>query len=492
MRARRRIHRYLARRVQRSLSVNKPKMRRNGDTKQAPNKKEAVTINFSGKNILVCGMARSGQSAAKLLIDLKANVVAQDLKEDIKWDYSPEEIKLNLYLGKNPDDIINKFDLIVISPGIPFDLPFLEKARSLNIPVWGETELAYQMCPCPITAITGTNGKTTVTTLTGDIMQRYYNTTKKDGKVVVAGNIGTPLTGHVQSLKKEDWVVAEISSFQLETTHKFAPKISAVLNMTPDHLDRHKTMSIYQYTKELIFANQLPEDFAVLGFDNPITRGMKPLCQVIYFSAKEKLSENGVWLDNGMIKANIIGREVEVAYVNKTKILPENALAATALCLCAGVPTEIIAEALLDFKGVAHRIEYVNTINNIEFYNDSKATNTDSAIKGLEAMQNPVVLIGGGYDKGADFEDWVRKFPNKVKHLIVLGQVADQIIKTCDKLNFRQYEKVETLEDAVKIAYKKAQPGDSVLLSPACASWDMFDNFEQRGELFKTCVAELL
>lgn len=410
------------------------------------------------KNVLVCGSARSGQAAAKLIRRLNAEATLRDITEN---------------------DVIEGFDLVVISPGIPFDLPPLEKAREAGIPVWGEIELAYRHCPCPIIAITGTNGKTTVTTLVGEIMQRH------NGKTMVVGNIGDPFTEHVLSLGPDNWVVAEVSSFQLETTCEFAPRISAVLNMTPDHLDRHKTMDIYQYTKEKIFANQKPDDFTILGYDNEITRGMRPPCNTIFFSAKERL-ENGVYLDNGTIRF----RDIEIP-IDGARMLPENALAAAALTLCAGVPAETISEVIMDFKGVAHRIEYVTAVNDVEFYNDSKATNTDSAVKGIEAMNRPIILIGGGYDKGSKFDDWVRHFEGKVKHLVVIGAVADQIIDTCRDFGFSRHEKAPTLEKAVQFAYAKAQPGDCVLLSPACASWDMFGNFEERGDLFKRLVREL-
>ena len=423
-------------------------------------------MNLSNKNILICGMGKSGKAAAHFLEKHGAVITLKNL---------------------NPDDIIKNFDLVVISPGIPFDLPPLEKARAAGIPIWGEVELAYRFCPCPIIAITGTNGKTTVTTLVGEIMQRH------NGKTVVAGNIGTPFTEQISSLKPDNLVVAEVSSFQLETASEFAPKISAVLNLTPDHLDRHKTMDIYRRTKERIFANQSPGDFAVLGYDNPLTRKMRPLCDTVFFSAKEQL-DSGVFLENGIIKARLpqlSDKELEIADINKVKILPENALAATALCLCAGATPKTIAEGLLTFKGVEHRIEYVTTINDVEFYNDSKATNVDSAIKGLEAMKRPVILIGGGYDKKTDFTDWVRCFSGKVKHLIVLGESANQIIETCKLCGFKNYDKVNSLDDAVRLAYSKASPGDCALLSPACASWDMFDNFEQRGNLFKEIAAKI-
>ena len=442
-------------------------------------------MNFSNKKVLVCGMARSGRAAVQFLAKRGALVVAQDIKEEIDLEDLNAIENVSLYLGKNPDDIIETFDLVIISPGIPYDLPFLEKARAAGIQVWGEIELAYEFCPSPIVAITGTNGKTTVTTLTGEILNLH------NGKTVVVGNIGMPFCEHVESLAADNWVVAELSSFQLETVQNFAPKVSAVLNLTPDHLDRHKTMDIYRATKERIFAKQATEDFAVLGYDNPITRGMRPRCNTIFFSKTEHFKENGVFLDNGVIRARVFGKDVKVVDVTHIKILPENALAACALCLCSGVPPEVIAQGLINFKGVEHRIEYITEKNGVEFYNDSKATNTDSAIKGLEAMNRPVVLIGGGYDKKSDYSDWIKAFPGKVKHLITLGETADRIIETCEANSFKNYQKASTLEEAVQLAYDKAEPGDSILLSPACASWDMFENFEQRGNMFKEYVVGL-
>ena len=437
-------------------------------------------MDFSKKNILVCGLARSGQAALSLLAKQGARLTAQDMKKDIEWKIPPQD-NIKMCLGKNPDDIIKNFDLVVISPGIPFDLPFLEKARSLNIPVWGEIELAYRFCPSPIIAITGTNGKTTVSTLVGEIMQRH------NGRTTVVGNIGLPFTERVENLSPEDWVVAEVSSFQLETTHDFAPKISAVLNMTPDHLDRHKTFETYQYTKERIFAKQSKGDCAILGYDNKITKNMRPPCHSIFFSAKEKLEE-GVFLDDGVIRARLFGKDFTITKAAPLRIMPENALAATALCLCAGVPAKTIAEGLNAFSGVPHRLEYINTIGGVEYYNDSKATNTDSAIKGIEAMKSPIILIGGGFDKAANFDDWVSCFEGRVKKLIVMGESAKQIIKTCQKYKYNTYEEVKSLQEAVKMAHDAAKPGDCVLLSPACASWDMFKDFEERGNLFKAFV----
>ncbi|MCL1987352.1 MAG: UDP-N-acetylmuramoyl-L-alanine--D-glutamate ligase [Firmicutes bacterium] len=427
--------------------------------------------NFNGKKVLVCGLAKSGIAAAMFLSAKNAKVTAQDLRTDINIP------NVTLYLGKNPDDIIQNFDLVVISPGVPFDLPFLEKARVLNIPVWGELELAYHFCAAPIIAITGTNGKTTVTTLVAEILQKYTQ------KAIIAGNIGIPFVEQVDTIFADNWVILEVSSFQLETIHKFAPKISTILNITPDHMDRHKTMEIYRRTKERIFENQTPIDFTVLPFD--LFSQTETACSKIFFSTKQPL-KTGVFLDGTNIIAKIPALKLDavIADVTKTKILPENAVVAATLALCANVPQDIISETLYNFKGVPHRIEFVRTVNGVDFYNDSKATNTDAAIKGIEAMNRSTILIGGGYDKKADFNQWIQHFGDKIKHFIILGATSQQLVETCQANNYTKYSKVATLNEAVILACQKAKSGDSVLLSPACASWDMFDNFEQRGNIF--------
>jgi len=443
-----------------------------------------MILNFKDKNVLVCGMARSGQSAVKLLAEKGAKVCAQDLKAEINFSFDPEALGVTLHLGKGPEQIIDKFDLVIISPGIPFDLPYLNHARALNIPVWGELELAYRFCPCPIIGITGTNGKTTVTTLVGNIMKAF------NPKTEVLGNIGSPFTDYVNSLDENSLAVAEVSSFQLETIQEFAPFISAVLNLTPDHLDRHKTMEIYKYTKERIFENQGAEDFCILNYDNLYCRNMNPPGKKIYFSISERLKE-GVFLENGVIKASLFDKEITIADVKFIKTLPENALAAAAICLCGGAPPELVAEGLREFKGVPHRLEYIKTIKGIEFVNDSKATNIDAAVKGIEGIKSPIVLIGGGYDKGADFEPWVSCFDKKVRHFIIIGAVTEQLISTCEKIGYKDISCAETLEQAVNMAYKSAKHGDTVLLSPACASFDMFKDFEHRGDLFREYVLAL-
>jgi len=442
---------------------------------------------FDGKKVLVCGMARSGQAAAVLLHNLGADVTAQDLKEDIDWAYNPVERGISLFLGKSPDDIVGQFDLIVISPGLSIYLPFIEKAKSLGVPVWGEAELAFSQCPCPVVAITGTNGKTTVTTLVGEILARF------NPKTVVAGNIGIPLTSMVRDLDADAIVVAETSSFQLETAVNFRPNVSAVLNMTPDHLDRHGDMETYIEMKSRIFRNQRYPDRAVLNYDNPITRGMTPPCEVVWFSNKVVLP-TGVYQRDGYIYARMDeSREEEfIAHIDGLNIMPENILAAAALALSAGAGIKHIAEGLKTFKAVPHRLEYVATIDGVDYFNDSKATNPDAAIKALESISKPIVLIGGGYDKGADFGSWVEAFKGRVERLIIIGQTAEKIIETCNENGFTAYEKASSLQEAVEKAAKIATPGQAVLFSPACASFDMFKNFEERGDIFRAFVIRIV
>ncbi|MCL2199768.1 MAG: UDP-N-acetylmuramoyl-L-alanine--D-glutamate ligase [Defluviitaleaceae bacterium] len=432
---------------------------------------------FEGKNVLVCGMARSGQAAALVLRQLGAFVTASDLRTEIEWDYDPAEKGISLRLGEEPDDFVLDFDIVVISPGISMYATFIKMAQNAGKPVWSEAELAYRLCPCPMIAITGTNGKTTVTTLVGEILRRF------NPKTVIAGNIGVPLTSLVTGLDEDSIVVAEISSFQLETISAFRPKISAVLNMTEDHLDRHLTMENYIAAKSRIFENQGQNDICVLNLDNAITRSMRPSAKTVFFSTKENADAT---IQNGALTAfgqkNIL--------MSETRVMPENALAATAIAMAAGVPGEIIADVLREFKGVPHRCEHILTSGGVDFYNDSKATNTDAAIKALENFERPVVLIAGGYDKNTDFLPWVEKFRGRVKNLILIGQTTEKIIADCQRVGFSSYEKADTLEGAVSRARELAVLDDIVLFSPACASFDMFKNFEERGELFVKFVGK--
>ena len=446
---------------------------------------------YENKNILVCGMAKSGISAALFLKEKGANVTLQDLKsKEAFGDTSCIEDKgIVLYMGKNPDDIIEKQDVVVLSPGIPCDLSFVKKAYDLGKEVTGEIEVGYKFCPCPVAAITGTNGKTTTTTLTGEIFKAFCNT-------AVVGNIGIPFTGEVDKLDEKSYAVLEASSFQLETIKDFKAHIAAVLNITPDHLNRHKTLETYIAMKERVFENQTEEDFLVLNYEDETCRDMKNRARgrVFFFSSARELDE-GIFLKDGNIIIKWDSFDETVININDIKILGthnyENVMASVAIAVCAGIPMETIVRVVKDFKGVEHRIEYCGSPNGVDYYNDSKGTNPDASIKAVMAMVKPIVLIGGGYDKKADYTDWVKTFDGRVKHIVLIGETAGDIEKCCIENGFDAITVCDTFEEAVAECAAKAEEGDCVLLSPACASWGMFDNFEQRGDLFKELVRKM-
>ena len=447
-------------------------------------------MEYNGKKALVCGMARSGIAAAKLLNRLGARVTLQDMKkrEEISADVLALEGEgIVLYTGANPDESACAQDLIVLSPGIPCDLPFIAAAEEAGIEVISEVELAYRLTPCPITAITGTNGKTTTTTLTGEIMKTAYSGT------AVVGNIGIPYSEEVERLTEKDWVVAEISSFQMEKAKEFHPHISAVLNITPDHLNRHKTMDVYIAMKERVFAKQTAEDFCILNHGDEACRKMadKTAAKVFFFDSSETLAE-GIYLNGDAIEVRWGTINETLIHVDELQILGvhnyENVMAAAAMGICAGIALDTIRTVLKGFAGVAHRIEYVATVDGVDYYNDSKGTNVDASIRAVLAMKKPIVLIGGGYDKGSSFDEWTKLFPGRVKHLVLIGVTAPKVRASAEKFGFTAISDCETFEEAVDLCREKAEDGDCVLLSPACASWGMFDNYEQRGDMFKEQV----
>ncbi|MBS7220473.1 MAG: UDP-N-acetylmuramoyl-L-alanine--D-glutamate ligase [Clostridiales bacterium] len=449
---------------------------------------------YENKKVIVCGMARSGISAAKLLASVGADVTLQDMKpmdvliklHDIEA-YKKEGIKI--FAGANPDDIIDSFDYAVLSPGVPCDLPFIKKAESSGVKVISEVELAYTLTECPVCAITGTNGKTTTTTLTGMLLNKKYKNT------AVVGNIGVAYSEKVKSLKADDFVCAEISSFQLETSDTFRPHIAAVLNITPDHLNRHKTMDNYVAVKEKIFMKQNKDDFTILNKNDEYCVKMadKTKGKVFFFSSAEKLDE-GIYLDGDNIHIKWNGLDEDVINIHDLRILGthnyENVMAAVACAVCAGVDMESIREILKEFNGVEHRIEYCGTFDGVDYYNDSKGTNPDASIRAVLAMRKPIVLIGGGYDKDSSYDEWVKFFDGRVKKLILIGATAGKIAECCDRYGFKDYEFADTFKKCIEKCKASAEEGDCVLLSPACASWGMFEDYEQRGRMFKEMVAQ--
>lgn len=450
------------------------------------------------KNILIVGNARSGIGAAKLASSQKAKVYVYDQKPYQQWDLSMqqeiEDMKgqgITFYLG---EDLIQwDFELLIVSPGVPLDIEVIRRAEEKKIKIIGEFEFASWFCKAPIVAITGTNGKTTTTTLVGEIFKHYNPHT------YVVGNIGKAFSEEVLHIPEGGVVVAEVSSFQLETIESFHPKVSALLNITPDHLNRHHTMENYCHCKYNIFKNQTQEDFCILNskdtYFKEAKRQVKGLC--ITFSTAD-CPEKGAYLKDRHLCENISGQENVICDIDVLKIKGmhniENALAAIAITAAFGVPSHIIRQTLGAFKGVAHRTEYVTTKKGIDFFNDSKATNTDAAIAGLvglSMLKKPIRLIAGGMDKHTTFKEWIKYFSKNVKKVYIIGETKGQIARECSEEGYTSTQTFESFKEAVLTAYEEACEGECILLSPACASWDMFESYEQRGDLFKEIVSNL-
>ena len=448
-------------------------------------------MKLEGKKVLVVGAGKSGIAASELLLDKKIETVLYDGNKDLDveklYEKAPKLKGMPVLFGELTDEQLRAFDVAVLSPGVPTDLPVVERMRAQNVCIWGEIELAAHFAKGKIAAITGTNGKTTTTALVGSILREYYKS------VFVVGNIGIPFTSVALDTTEDSVIAAEISSFQLETTIDFQPEVSAVLNVTPDHLDRHGTMEVYADTKFSISKKQNKEQVIVLNYDDPITREMakKATARPVMFSRLEELDE-GIVLrgDTFIIKED--GKELPVCTTSEIKLLGshnhENILAAIGITYYMGVPVEQIRDAVMKFTAVEHRIEYVDTVDGVDYYNDSKGTNPDAAIKGISAMTKPTILLGGGYDKKSTYDEWIDAFHGKVRYLIVMGATAQAIADTAKNHGFHNVIFADTFEEAMNIAKEKARPGDAVLLSPACASWGMFKNYEVRGKVFKEIV----
>ena len=451
-------------------------------------------MELTKKCVLVFGTGISGIGAAHLLLARGAEVILYDGntekdKEALLAEF-PAGSKVRIVLGELPEAEMEQLDLVVMSPGVPCDLPVVLAMKGKGIRIWGEVELAYECGKGDVLAVTGTNGKTTTTSLLGAIMQAYHP------EVYIVGNIGNPYTEAAPKMTDDAVTVAEISSFQLETIEKFAPKVSAILNITPDHLNRHHTMEEYIRVKELITKNQTESDTCVLNYEDEILRefGKTLHTKVIYFSSLHKL-EKGMYLDDGEIcyrDENGLQKLCRTTELN----LPgrhnhENVMAAAAMALAYGVPLEVIRKVVCVFKAVEHRIEFVTEKNGVVYYNDSKGTNPDAAIKGIQAMDRPTLLIGGGYDKGSSYSEWIQAFDGKVKYLVLIGQTREKIAAEAKALGFTDIVFADSLAEAVQFCADHAKKGDAVLLSPACASWGMFPNYEVRGKMFKELVNNL-
>ena len=449
---------------------------------------------ITDKKIGVIGSGVSGVGAVKLLEAAGAVPTLYDSNEKLTEaevrKRLPEGSKCKVVQGEFPENLKKETELVVLSPGVPVDLPLVEELRTNGAAIWGEVELAYHFGKGKIAAITGTNGKTTTTTLVGEIFKSYYP------EVFVVGNIGTAYTQEALKMTDNSVIAAEISSFQLETIENFHPKVSAILNITPDHLNRHHTMQCYIETKEKIAENQTRDDTCVLNYDDEETRRFGGSCKasVLYFS-REHILDQGVYMDGTAIVYADESVRTKICDVSELKLLGthnyENVMAAVAIAAAMGVPFPYIRETVIHFTAVEHRIEFVAEKKGVAYYNDSKGTNTDASIKAVQAMNRPTIVIGGGYDKHVTFDDWIACFGDKVKWLVLLGQTANQIAETAKKHGFTHIVFTESLEEAVQVCAGKAESGDAVLLSPACASWGMFDNYEQRGRMFKDYVRAL-
>ena len=451
-------------------------------------------MELKGKRVLVYGAGRSGIGAADLLARIGSRPVLYDEKADIDVDALRQKLaepkSTEIMTGVYPEEMTGTLDALVLSPGVPCDLPVINRIREAGVPVLGEVELAYLQSKGLILAITGTNGKTTTTSLVGEIMASVNPDTH------VVGNIGNAYTGEALKTSETSVIVAEISSFQLETIHEFRPHVSAILNITEDHLNRHHTMEEYIRVKELITCNQTEEDVCVLNHEDPVLRefGEKHCpARVFWFSSAEELEE-GIFLCGGWICLRMNGKTVKLLETAKL-MLPgvhnyENVMAAIAMCISAGVSPDEAAKAALSFRPVAHRIEYIAEKRGVVWYNDSKGTNPDAAIKGIEAMSRPTFLIAGGYDKGSDYSKWIASFGSRVKKLVLEGKTRFDIrdAALAGGVPAEDIVVVETMREAMDYCRDHAEPGDAVLLSPACASWGEFPNYEVRGDVFREYV----
>jgi UDP-N-acetylmuramoylalanine--D-glutamate ligase len=444
-------------------------------------------MELENKKVLVAGMGRAGLAAAKLLEGRGAKVTITDEKRKEELGEAYKELsgkRIEIKPFTELDKLTRDIELMIVSPGIPSDNPLVERAKEKGIPIMGEFELASSFIKIPIIAVTGTNGKTTTTTLMGKILKKGRR------RVVVAGNIGYPLSYCVD--KDYELIVAEVSSFQLERIKDFHPFISIILNISPDHLDRYQSLNEYVEAKKRIFMNQRPCDFAIINKDDPVSRTLETRAGKIYFSQEEG-PEEGVYLREKSVMASLRGSVREIIRQEEIGIKGphnlENVLAATAACVILKVKIDNIKAALKEFPGLPHRLELVREIKGVKFINDSKATNVSAVMKALLSFSGPVILIAGGQDKGLDYSLLRPLVTERVKGVILLGEAKEKIAQALKP--YQGIKMVENMKEAVDMAFGLATDGDTILLSPASSSYDMFRDFRQRGDVFKKIVGEL-
>lgn len=450
------------------------------------------------EKVLVVGTGKSGIAATQLLLRTGKMPVLFDSNAELDKDEilgklslsGDEKKQVEIVLGDLTEEEKKELSGVVLSPGVPTDTEFVNDLRNRGLLISGEIELAFEQEKGAVLAITGTNGKTTTTTLLGEIMKATGK------KTFVVGNIGNPYTLEAEKTDADSVTVAEISSFQLETIHTFRPRVSSILNITPDHLNRHHTMENYVKAKQDITKNQTKEDYCVLNAEDPYTDAFLEQCPatVILFSSQRELADGYFYADECIYKA-VQGKKQKLMNIHEMRLLGvhnvENVMAAIAMADAYGADMEVILNVVRDFKAVEHRIEYVKTVRGVDYYNDSKGTNPDAAIKGIGAMVKPTYLIGGGYDKQSEYDEWIESFGGKVRKLVLLGQTREKIADCAKKHGFTDYIFVDDLQQAVDYCAEHAKEGEAVLLSPACASWGMFPNYEVRGKMFKDMVNAL-
>ena len=447
-------------------------------------------FDFQGKRVLVVGLARTGVAVSLFAAGYGAAVTATDEKPESALGDAAARLRaagVKLELGGHPPSIFFEQDLIVVSPGVPANLAPMVLAHVAGIPVWGEIELAWRFLRGKLIGITGSNGKTTTTSLVGHILDSAGIPT------LIGGNIGAPLISLVERSTDSSVTVAEVSSFQLETIEAFRPEIGVLLNLAPDHLDRHASFEEYAAAKMRLFENQLDRDFTILNADDPeVTKRMPSKSHVFWFSRQKRVAE-GAFLNGDQIVFRLDGSETLIA---KRSDIPlrgehnvENVLAACAAAYLAGATPTAIANGVKTFRGVEHRLEFVGEIGGVSFYNDSKATNVDAALKAIEAFPGPLIVILGGKDKGAPYAPLAEALRTKGRAAVLIGQSAEKI--QAELGDAVSCVSAGALDRAVEIAAERARPGDTVLLAPACSSFDQFENYEQRGRIFKQLVAQL-